>query len=255
MDVLVIEDEMLAAERLVKVLLEINPDIDVIAQIDTVKEASSFIEQRGGEIDLILCDIHLADGSSFEIFEQQATDTPVIFVTAFQDYSLDAFRVNAIDYLLKPIKKIEVERALTKYEKYFHQKSTFVTFKDLQQALQERDQHPPNRFLVKSGAKFVPKKVNEIVAFFVENRIVHLIDYPDKKRFLIDFTLEELIKTHLPKDSFFRINRKQIVNIDFIEAIRPHSNQRLSVEMKFPVSFPLIVSREKVNDFKSWFVK
>ncbi len=252
MKVLIIEDEKLAAARLKSILEKIDQEIEVIGEIDTVRESVDFLS-KNQKIDLIFCDIHLADGISFEIFEQVEVTIPIIFVTAYDEYSIKAFKVNSIDYLLKPINEKAVAEALEKHQKISKPAVDVETLKNLENLI-SNSQRGEKRFLVKSGIKLVPKKESDLALIFVNNKISHLIDGNNQKVYLIEKTLEELINIELDPTLFFRINRKQIVGKEFIESIKPHYNQRLSLELKIPVDQELIVSREKVNEFKKWFI-
>lgn len=254
MKVLIIEDEQLAADRLQQIIEHTEHSIEVKGVMDTIRDSVGYLEDHQASLDLIFCDIHLADGLSFEIFKQIEVDVPVIFTTAYDEYSIDAFKVNSIDYLLKPIKAEEVAIALNKYQK-FHQNHQEIDNSALKSLVNKIKGPGQKRFLVKSGIKLIPKKMEEIGLVFIENKVVQFHDFPSGKAFMLDFSLDDLMSKELDPDLFFRINRKQIVNIEAIEEIKPYFNQRLSLTLKFPTSFDLIVSREKVNDFKKWFVR
>ncbi len=253
MNVLILEDEKLASERLKRIIKEIDPAINVACQIDTVRDAVDYLNSNQQNLDLIFCDIHLADGLSFEIFKQTVVDKPIVFTTAYDEYSIDAFQVNSIDYLLKPIKQEEVDRSLKKYGKIYSNPA--LNLSALQKFISEQPGNVTKRFLVRSGSKLVPKKMNEIGMVYIDNKVVQLQDFPEGKNYLIDFTLDEMINTQLDLALFFRINRKQIINIDAIDSIKPYFNQRLSLALKIPTNIEMIVSREKVNDFKKWFLR
>ena len=253
MKVLVIEDEQLAAERLAKIIHQVDENIEVIDYFDTIRDSVKFLNTKQSDIDLLFCDIHLADGSSFEIFTQVEVTKPVIFTTAYDEYSIKAFEVNSVDYLLKPIKAKEVEQSLKKYEKY-HGNNGTLDISTIEKLLDKKGS--AKRFLVKNGIKLIPKKMGEMAVFYIENKMVHFIDFTEGKKFIIDFTLDELMDKELDPSLFFRINRKQIINIESIETIRPHFGQRLSLTLNVPANhLELIVSREKVNEFKRWFTR
>lgn len=253
MNVLIIEDEQLAADRLRRIVETNFAHHRVLEVLDTVREATAFLTKQSDHLDLIFCDIQLADGLSFEIFETVQVDVPIIFTTAYDEYSIEAFKLNSVQYLLKPLKEVEVVEAVRKYEKYFGKKNN-LDIQQLKEAILGSS-NEPSRFLVKTGLKMIPKKANEVALFYVENKITRLMDAPVGKSFIVDHTLEELESTLLSKDLFFRINRKQIVQKEAIDSIKPHFGQRLSLTLKVPNNFDIIVSRQKVNDFKKWFVK
>jgi len=253
MRALIIEDEPLAAERLQRLIEDNFNDIEVLGSIDTVKESISYLTKNKENLDLVFCDIHLADGLSFEIFQNIEVDTPVIFTTAYDEYSIDAFKVNSIQYLLKPIQEKDVIEAIDKYEKYFSQRVSAPDFSQLRQFFKASEHQQPKRFLVKSGLRLIPKKADEIAIFYTDNKIVHALDLNEGKIYLTDFTLEELEERHLDTSKFFRINRKQILNIESITSMKPYTGQRLSIDLSVRCNFDIIVSREKVTQFKKWF--
>ncbi len=253
MQVLIIEDEQLAADRLIHLIGKTDQEIHIFGHVDTVRDAVSTLTEHGDKIDLLFCDIQLADGLSFEIFEQIDFRKPVIFTTAYDQYAIEAFKVNSMNYLLKPIKEEELKRSLRKYHDIFR---TYTTFNIEQvKKLLNQDQPVQNkRILVKSGIKLIPVKLNEIALFFIQNKNVYAISAEEERQYLIDHTLDELMSDHLDPNHFFRINRKQIVNVENIVLIKPYLNQRLSLSLKVATDEELIVSREKVKDFRKWFV-
>ena len=253
MKTLILEDEPLAAARLQRIIEDNFDDIQVKESLDSVKEGVRYLSENADELDFIFCDIHLADGSSFEIFDQIDVKTPVIFTTAYDQYSIEAFKVNSVQYLLKPLKEKDVIDAVAKYEIFQGQKASQVRLEDLKKILINPQEQASKRFLVKSGMRLIPKKNDEIALFYVENKVVHVLDKNDGKSYLTDFTLEELEQKHLDSARFFRVNRKQIVNADVIESMKPHMGQRLSLDLSVTGNFDIIVSREKVTQFKKWF--
>ncbi len=252
MKTLIIEDEHLAAERLQRIIETNFQEMQVMDSLDTVKDGVEYLSEHKEELDLIFCDIHLADGSSFEIFNQVDVKTPVIFTTAYDQYSLDAFNVNSIHYLLKPIKESDVINAVRKYEILQGNRNTNFRLSDLKDLLTS-PKETKKHFLVKSGMKLIPKKIDEIALFYIDNKVVHVIDINDGKSYLTDFSLEEIERDQTNPDQFFRINRKQIVNMEAITAMKPHLGQRLNIEIAVRCNFDIIVSREKVTQFKKWF--
>lgn len=252
MRALIVEDEQLAADRLSSIINKIDKSVEVVAQLDTVRDTVAYLKQHQQDLDLLFCDIHLADGLSFEIFEQVEVETPVIFTTAYDEYSIKAFKVNSVDYLLKPIQEEEVRNSLNKYSSFFE--PNLKGLADLKSLFANSTKTQPKRFLVKAGMKLIPKKADDIAFAFVENKVTYFLDINTEKTYMMDFTLEELMSTQLDIQQFYRINRRQIVNIESIDVIRPYLNQRLSLSLKVHTNQELIVSREKVNDFKKWFL-
>ncbi|MEL7002327.1 MAG: LytTR family DNA-binding domain-containing protein, partial [Bacteroidota bacterium] len=226
MNALIIEDEQLAADRLSQLISKSNRDIQVIGQFDTVRDTVDYLQDNQAKIDILFCDIQLADGLSFNIFEKIKVDVPVVFTTAYDEYSLRAFKVNSVDYLLKPVRYEELEQALDKYQSIYS-KQKFVLDPSALKSYFEPGNKFKERFLVKAGNKYYNKLVNDITYFSSEDKIVYLHDGGSSKKYIADFTLEELTKKHLDPHLFFRISRKFIVNINAIDVINPYLNQRL----------------------------
>lgn len=246
MKVMIIEDEIPAAKKLSKYLGQYNNDIDIIGTAQSIETAVSFLQNSLAEIDLIFMDIQLTDGLSFEIFEHIEIKKPVIFTTAFDEYAIDAFRVNSVDYLLKPISFTALSQALKKWESLHHPQT-----ENIKKALQTISKKSyKDRFLVKLGNRIHTIPTNEISYFYAEGRTVYIITM-DQKKYIIDFTLEQLSDLLDPK-LFYRINRSNILSMKSIQEILVYSNSRLKVST-LPVSEKeLIVSREKVAEFKIW---
>ena len=253
MKTLILEDEHLASDRLQRIIEDNFQEMEVLEAIDTVKDGTKYLTENQDELDLIFCDIHLADGSSFEIFDKVKVNTPVIFTTAYDQYSIDAFKVNSIHYLLKPLKEKEVIEAVNKLELLNAHKQPEVRLRDLKKILLNPSEEVSKRFLVKSGLKLIPKKTEELALFYIENKVVHVLDMQDGKAYLIDYSLDDLENKLLDENQFFRVNRKQIVNMESIAAMKPHHGQRLSLDLTVRSNFDIIVSREKVTQFKKWF--
>lgn len=246
MKVIIIEDEQLSAEHLVRLLHKIDPSIQVIAQLDSV-EASLAAFHNGLTADFMLVDIHLADGSSFDLFSQISIDIPVIFTTAFDQYAIQAFQLNSIAYLLKPIDGLELSKALNKLSKW-----TIQEQQRLIGQIQQLHASPTykQRFLVKLGDQIHSIKTNEIHHFISEDGMVFLVNSLNK-RFPVDFTLDQL-ESLLQPEQFFRINRKVILHIDGIQKISSFFNSRLKIQTTHLNGDETVVSRERVNAFKEW---
>lgn len=252
MNAIIIEDEQLAADRLIAMIQKSGKKINILCQFDTVRDTVNYLAEKQEEVDILFCDIQLADGLSFSIFEKIKVSTPVVFTTAFDEYSLKAFKVNSIDYLLKPVQQDELNDALNKYQSIYHDRSHNFDIGKLKALFSQNKQYK-ERFLVKSGSKYYNKSTSEITYFSSDNKIVYLHDSDSTRKYMTDYTLDELIKTHLNPDKFFRINRQFIVHIDAITLMKPYNNQRLILQLKAGQVNELIVSREKVASFKEWF--
>ncbi len=252
MNVLVIENELPAAEKLVKLLKKADRSITVTGVIETVEEAINRLQMRPLP-DLIMMDIQLDDGLCFEIFETISVDTPVIFTTAYDEYTLKAFKVNSVDYLLKPIDEKSLVIALEKFKKlYYNDKDPFK--RDFRQLINEFRNQYKSRFLIKIGEKFRSVTASEISHFHISERNVFLCDLQGKD-YGVDYSLDQLQDVLDPR-KFFRINRECIVNIDAISLMHSYSSSRLQISLKNMEKNDLfVVSRDKVSDFKKWIDK
>ncbi|MEO1259751.1 MAG: LytTR family DNA-binding domain-containing protein [Bacteroidota bacterium] len=247
MKTIIVEDEKIAQENLERLLLEINPDIEILAKIDTVKKTVAWLKNNSA--DLLFFDIHLADDISFKIFEQINIDTPVIFTTAFDQYALKAFKVNSIDYLLKPIEKEELASAIEKYKSL--NQSNKIDVGKLQEILNEKENKVfQKRFLVQSRGKLMSVKIEDVAYFEGEDRYVYLIK-KDGGRFIVDYKLSDL-EDLLDPANFFRLNRSFIAHFDAIEKIVSMSKSRVKVYLNPAASRDIVVSTENTRGFKLW---
>ncbi|MGD8782153.1 MAG: LytTR family DNA-binding domain-containing protein [Ignavibacteria bacterium] len=252
MKVLIIEDELPAAKRLKSVLKEVDPSIEIIDIIDSISRAVKRIE-AGQQPDIIFMDIQLSDGLSFEIFKRVEIKCPVIFTTAFDEYAIQAFKVNSIDYLLKPIEAVHLRNSLKKYEelkKQFSAESETGYLKKFLETITQNKKIFKTRFLVKSGQSFIRMGAEECAYFFLENKLTYLVHFNGKKH-LVDFTLDELEK-QLDPQIFCRANRQFIVNIESIISVHYFFRGKLKLRLKPETSESIIVSREKAPLFKKW---
>jgi DNA-binding LytR/AlgR family response regulator len=247
MNILIIEDEKPAANRLIK-LLEVHfPGTFPIANLDTVARAVAWFGQNP-EPDLIFCDIQLADGISFEIFEKVKLSTPIIFTTAYDQYAIKAFQVNAIDYLLKPIDPVELAKAVEKFKS--RQVKPVLDLDILKSLLQPEKKSYKSRFLVRFGEKIQSIPIEETAFFFSEERVTFL-QTSEGKKFVLDSTLEQ-VEAAVDPSIFFRINRKYLCRVDAVEEVLSYSNSRLKLKLKNSSDKDILISREKVVEFKNW---
>jgi len=248
MNILIVENEMPAADKLVRLLKKLDKSVTVTGIVETVEEAINRL-QEVPQPDLILMDIQLDDGLCFEIFETINIDTPVIFTTAYDEYTLKAFKVNSVDYLLKPIDEESLKAALGKYKKLYADKSPFKA--DFRLLLNEFRNQYKSRFLIKIGDKFKSVPVKEISYFHICEKNVFLKDFQNKD-YGIDYSLEQLQGILDPR-KFFRINRDCIVSIDAVTLMYSYSSSRLQLTLKNEEKNDLfVVSRDKVASFKKW---
>jgi DNA-binding LytR/AlgR family response regulator len=256
MKVVVIEDEDLAVDGLVRQLHRLDTAIQVIATHDSIKAAVEWFGTHPAP-DLAFFDIQLADGLSFEIFEQVNITCPVIFVTAFDAYALRAFKVNSIDYLLKPVELEALKHAFDKLN--LLQKSTVAIHPSLdlaviQQMLTRTSPKYKTRFMVKIGDKLAAFTTEEIEYFYGENKIVWL-RLKNGRKYVVDYTLEEL-EDLLDPQQFYRLNRKYMATFESIGEVIAYTNSRLKIKLQSPVDQEdILISREKAEDFRVWLGK
>lgn len=243
MNVLIVEDEIPAAEKLERYLKKYSEDIQVLSTTSSIKDTCEWLFENQTKLDLIFMDIQLTDGLSFEIFRHIYVEKPVIFITAFDEYAIDAFKVNSIAYLLKPITFMDLSSALHKLD--------HMGGSTLNKVVSElRQKQYKSRFMVKVGEHIRSIKISETAIFYAEGRTVYLVN-TDQRKFIIDFKMEELEEMLDPKE-FYRLNRSFIVNINAIEEVLVYSNSRLKVLSKNEFDKEMIVSRDKVAEFKNW---
>jgi DNA-binding LytR/AlgR family response regulator len=248
MNLLIIENEKPASDRLVRILNKIDKSIAILGIIETVEEAINRLQEKP-QPDIILMDIQLDDGLCFEIFDTIKVDIPVIFTTAYDEYTLKAFKVNSVDYLLKPVDENLLKSALAKFKKLYADNDPFK--RDFRQLMYEFRNQYKSRFLIKTGDKYRSIPVGEISHFHICERSVFLSDYLGKD-YGVDSSLEQL-QSILDPRKFFRINRECIVNINAITLMHSYSSSRLQLSLKDREKNDLfVVSREKVAEFKKW---
>ncbi len=248
MKVLIIEDEAPAYRRLEKILLEIDPSIKILEVIDTVEEAVNWFGQNS--CDLVLMDIQISDGISFQIFDKIEVKCPVVFTTAFDEYLLRAFKVNSIDYLLKPIKKEDLVRALNKYKRLHGHSMPEADLSAILKKISLTEVNYKNRFLVKQGEKMLSIKSQDVVCFHSRHGVVHIVTNSGKT-YLSDFTLDDLGSQLDPKN-FFRANRQFMVNADYVGTVHKYFKGKLLVELNGFDAEDIVVSTEKASSFKEW---
>lgn len=247
MRVIIVEDEKPARERLLTLLAEYDPSIEVVACLESVEDTVQYLKQHAHP-DLLLLDIHLSDGHSFEIFKQVSYQKPVIFTTAYDEYALDAFKMFSIDYILKPV-SLEMLAAAFNKLKSFAVSFSAVELNRLAPAWQHN--RYKKRFLGKVGQRLYFIDTDSVSYFQADNKIIYLIDR-EGNRYLVDHTMEKL-EEQLDPSCFFRLNRKFIVHIDAIQQVKPYFNSRLKLAVKgSSASEEMVISRERVAGFKEW---
>ncbi len=247
MNVLIVEDEPRAARQLQKLLDVCTFEFELLTIIDSVEDAVIWFDKNPSP-DLVFMDIQLADGLSFEIFQNVDVSAPIIFTTAFDQYAIQAFKVNSIDYLLKPIQQEDLEIALTKFQKSSQSNAIAPSIlKDLLGSLQAPKQR--SGILVKEGSGFVQIKVSELLYIYSQDSITFGVT--EKKRYIINETIDQLFSSLNPAD-FYQINRGQIVSKNAIHKISPYFNSRVKLQVINPRDQEFIVSRTKTSEFKEW---
>ena len=250
MQVLIIEDETPAADRLGSLLRHVSSDIIIVDRLDSVESSVRFL-QSAKPVDLVFMDIQLADGLSFDIFQQTTVTLPVIFTTAFDQYTLKAFKVNSIDYLLKPVDEKELRQAIEKFRQ-FYQKENDHGFQEKIIKL-VRDMNSTRyreRLLIKRGHQFSYLKTSATAYCYAEGKLCYAVDF-NGSRFLLECNLSQL-EEQLHPDHFFRINRNLLVNIEAVKKVHTWLGGRLKLDILPSTTAETIVSRERVNGFKEW---
>jgi two-component system LytT family response regulator len=252
MKIVIIEDEAPAVKRLVSLLKKIDPEIEILSIIESVKGAVKWLRENK-KPDLAFVDVQLSDGTCFDILEETDPGCPIIFVTAYDEYALKAFKLNSIDYLLKPVDSKELEQSLIKFKtlsQHALHSGSIIELEKLLKDFRSGIREYKTRFLVKIGEAYNTVLCADIAYFFIEDQLVHIITH-EGKRHIIDNSLddlEQLLDPHL----FNRINRQMIISASAIKSIHRWFNSRLKVELLPAFSNDVIVSREKVTDFKTW---
>ncbi len=256
MKALIIEDEKAAVRNLQALLKEVAPSTEVIDTLDSVTESVAWFESHAAP-DVVFMDIHLADGSAFEIFEHVRIASPVIFTTAYDEYALRAFKVNSIDYLLKPIGAADLRRALDKLETLHGAAGAGVSaasgesLAKLIRGLQ-RQGHYKSHFLIPcKGDKLLPLAVEQVQYFCIADGVTKAV-VSDRERYVLPNTLDELTDS-LDPARFFRVNRQYLISRGAVQDIDLWFNNRLAINLKVPTDGKILVSKLRVNDFKNWF--
>ena len=249
MRVIIIEDEIPAANRLAKMLQSITDELEVVKKIDSVEAAVKFIGSAEN-IDLIFMDIQLADGLSFDIFQQTKVKAPVIFTTAFDQYTLKAFKVNSIDYLLKPIDEKELEQAVEKYRQLYSQKENGISEKILKMVQEMNTVRYKERLLIKRGQQLSYLKTESTAYCYADGKLCYAVDFTNNK-YMLESNLSQL-EEQLQPNKFYRINRQLLVNIEAVSKVHTWLGGRLKLELLPSTTSDTVVSRERVNGFKEW---
>lgn len=249
MNILLVEDEPLAQQRISNILARNFPDWKISDTAQSIKEFKNAWTIYP-DVDLILCDIHLADGLSFQAFQGIKVEIPVIFITAYDQYALQSFDHNCIDYVLKPIDENRLVRACQKAEQF---KTSSINPEFISGFLANYSQKSyKKRFLTKFGSRFSFVTVGQVSYFYSENGMTYLVEDGTTQRQLIDHSLNELESDLLDPLKFYRVNRSMIINLDSLMEIKPYHNGRLVLSMNSKSDAAIVVARERVSEFKNW---
>ena len=249
MNILIIEDEEPAVQRLKKILLEVEPESKILDVLVSVRSAIEWFKTHAAP-DIILLDINLADGSSFEIFSVINVESPIIFITAFDEFAIQAFKLNSVEYLLKPVKKEELVAAINKYKKLHSSNSSMPDLKILIDTIQKKQEPFKKRFLIRYGEHIKAIDTKQVAYFYTEEKI-NFLKTKDDHTYPVEYNLDKL-ETMLDPDRFFRINRQFIISIDSIVEMFSFSKSRVKVNLKPAIKMDTVVSTERSPHFKEW---
>ncbi|MEQ9424555.1 MAG: LytTR family DNA-binding domain-containing protein [Cyclobacteriaceae bacterium] len=251
MNTLIIEDESLAAQKLIGLIEEIKPEIQVVDQLKSIESSVEWLSNNS-QPDLIFCDIELLDGQCFEIFKNVKVKCPVIFTTAYDQYAIKAFEVNSIDYLLKPIKPEKLKASLHKLDS-LRPGSTEIDLNQLADLIKAKDATYKSRFMVKVGQKIRSVSVDEIAYFFTREKLTMMVTTTGDK-YVVDQPLDEL-ELLLNPEVFFRANRRYLTRIESISEIHPYFKGRVKINLNPSIDDDIVISSEKTPTFKAWLDK
>lgn len=243
----VIEDEKLASQYLIAKLRELAPDIEVETILTDVAQSISYLSGRQ-DADIIFSDVQLSDGLSFSIFKKVALDIPVVFITAYEKFIVNAFQYNGIDYLLKPVSDEDLLKAVNKYRKL--EKHFLAGNQNLSAMLQQLEGKKQTRLVVKRGLEHLFLLLDDVVLFYTENKIVYVLDKNGKK-FLVDKNLSDL-EEELDNTVFFRANRQYLVNINYVKGYKTYERVKLQLDLHVALSHCIVISQETAPLFKKW---
>ena len=252
--VVIIEDELPAQRLLKETLQEISFETEVVDCLNSIKSAVEWF-QNNTHPEIVLLDIQLSDGLSFQIFKQVRIDSMIIFTTAYDEYAMQAFKVNSLDYLLKPVEKDELQAAFEQYHQYnkqfIQEKNSTIDFTELASLIKNEKPEYRKRFLIQSNESFFHLPIEEIALFYSMQGITFAVTF-EKREYPVNFSLESL-KEQLHPDIFFKINRQFIINIDAIKRVHSYFNGKLKLETQPSNTEDIVIGKDKAASFKRWF--
>ena len=252
MKAVIIEDEKIAAQSLKNIINQLDGNIEVITILQTVEDSVEWLANNQ-QPDLLFVDIHLADGSSFSIFDKVKVECPIIFTTAYDEYALKAFEVNSIDYLLKPINKDDLQRALNKYKNLKGQSRDIDYMSVVNQLLAQTNvaNNYKENFLVPERDKLIPLATKDIAFIYIDLKLIKAVTYSGKVYYM-NQNLDELMNKLNPK-KFFRANRQYIIAHEAVKDVSVWFGNKISINLIVPTEEKIIVSKARVTEFKNWF--
>lgn len=249
MKILILEDEEQALNRLQKIITAVMADAEIVGRGTSITEALNWFHTNPMP-DLVFMDIQLSDGNSFQIFNSVKIACPVIFTTAYESYTMQAFKVNSVDYLLKPIDEADVKRAIEKLKLLQSSGSFSVDYTEILKAIQQPAKKYKDRFIIKLGDTIKSILVTDIAYFYTENK-TNFVCTNDGRRFPVDFNLDQVEEMLNPR-IFFRINRQFIIGHHAIEEMKAHTRSRINVKLSPPTRLDTIVAIDRAHDFRDW---
>lgn len=250
MKALIIEDEIIAAESLKRLINQLDADIEILAVIQTVEDSVEWLSTNTHP-DLLFVDIHLADGSSFSIFEKVEVKCPIVFTTAYDEYALKAFELNSIDYLLKPINKNDLQRSLNKYKNFKYQDIDYHAIINKMMSRVDEGSHYKEYFLVPERDKLIPLAVKDIAYIYIDLKIIKAVSFSGKLYYM-NQNLDELMM-QLNPNYFFRANRQYIIAHDAVKDVSLWFGNKISINLTVPIEEHVVVSKARVSEFKKWY--
>lgn len=251
MDIVIIEDEPLTAEDLADTILEVDDSAQILVTLESVHEAVEYLRNNDTP-DLIFSDIHLSDGLCFEIFQKLDVPAPVIFCTAYDEYAIEAFKANGIEYIVKPFDEETISEALQQYQKLkkaFSKDNNSISYQALKDILEEKKERQSSSLLVNYQDQILPIRINDIALFFIENEMTRLLTF-ERDLYFVDKSLDEL--DQLTDNSFFRASRQHLVNREAVKSASRTFSRKLSVKLSIPFKDSVTVSKAKAPDFLKW---
>lgn len=253
MKAVIVEDEIIAAKHIENLVKEVHNEIEVVAVLQSIESSVEWFSTNPHP-DIVFMDIHLADGLSFSIFEKVTLNSSIVFTTAYDEYALKAFEVNSVDYLLKPINKKELERAIKKHLNLVSKRIVDNNvISSVLNYIENNNKVYKSYFLIPHKDKLIPLAVSDIAYFHLENKIIKAVTF-SKQEFYIDGSLED-VYSQLDPTVFFRVNRQYIISHKSIKDISIWFGSKIAINLHLPTTEKIIVSKVRVSEFKSWYTK